>query len=557
MSPVLQLRMLTVMSRASLLTLMECVARDTSMGCSPESANGGDDVERARVEATEAAERRQRWSIKHQLEQSALAPRHEWVDRLPQGQLFALQRDAGNHAVTRLLSRAPVDLDPGRFFEKHPEMVEGKKKDKQGPEYATRSDATSYESQPEALREIIERSQGELASSWFSRLSDEARSNLVHMYNRMLVYGVWGHVRVIKSVEAGERPVNLGLLKLHVAGKSQSVVFEIYDGKALREALIHSGHFGKDTGPFGVFHSGQTSMREWRMETVDGLHLSIGMGTEADAHIDKRSPTNRPKGAIGQFDFVRSVEHHWQELWPEFGRNIPGWLMRVPQHVYEWLVDKLKFLGAGERFRAALKSIPEAFFNAAAYAVGILDAAWAGTTFKPADKIEHLDPSQRERDTDFVVVKEYRFGGKGKGASPPALAPVAQVAMDAELREAVSRAVYAADPGVVRPTGRDKRDQDDYADAPMVGLAMAGKILHQARARGVAIELDLGALYYDLATAEIMQVKQQLTTIGRTAREALAVALTARKEGELANAVLGVRSGTTQLGRSPVRFPLH
>jgi hypothetical protein len=87
--------------------------------------------------------------------------------------VLALQRGAGNQAVARLLSRAPVDLDPGRFFEQHPEMVEGKKKK---PEHATRSDATSYESQPEALREVIERSQNEAASSWFARLSDEARS---------------------------------------------------------------------------------------------------------------------------------------------------------------------------------------------------------------------------------------------------------------------------------------------------------------------------------------------------------------------------------------------
>lgn len=487
-----------------------------------------------------------------------MAPREEWVDRLSQGQLLALQQGAGNHAVTRVLSRAPVDLDPGRFFEKHPEMVEGEKKDKQGPEHATRSDATSYESQPEALREVIERSQKELAWSWFSRLSDEARRNLVYTYNRMVVYGIWGHVRVIKSVEAGERPVNLGLLHLHVAGKSQSIVFEVYDGKALRDTMLNSGRFGKDVGPTGALHPGQTSMREWSMETVDGLHLSIGIGTEADAHIDKRSPTNRPKAQTSQMDLVRSLEHHWQEVWPEFLRAGPGWLVRVPRHVYAWLVDKLKFFGAGERFRAALKAMmPEAFFNAAAHAVGILDAVWAGTTFKPADKVEHPDPSQRERDTDFVVLKEYRFGGKGKGARPPAEAPAAQASMDAELSEAVSSAVYAVDPGVVRPTGRDKRNQDDYADAPTVGLAMAGKILYQARARGVTIEFNLGALYYDLTTAEIAQVKQQLTAIGRTAREALAAALTARKEEDLAQAVLGVRSGNTQLGPLLVRFPLH
>lgn len=259
--------------------------------------------------------------------------REAQADRLSRGQLLALQQSAGNQAVTRLLSRAPVDLDPARFFELHPEMVKGKKK--KDAEHATRSDATSYESQPEALREIIERSQKEAAASWFSRLSDEARSNLVYTYNRMVAYGIWGHVRVIRSVEAGEKPVNLGPLQLHVAGKSQSIAFEVYDGKAIRDTMLNSGHFGKDVGPAKALHPGQTSMREWSTETADGLHLSIGLGTEADAHIDKRSPTNRPEAQTGQMDLVRSLEHHWQEVWPEFLRAGPGWLVRVPQHIYD------------------------------------------------------------------------------------------------------------------------------------------------------------------------------------------------------------------------------
>lgn len=478
-------------------------------------------------------------------------------EALPYSQVLAMQQAMGNRAVARLLSRAPVDLDPGRFYERHPDMVEGRPKEKMAAEHASRSDALSYESQPEALREVIVRSVGELASSWFSRLSDEARSNLVYTYNRMIAYGIWSQVRIIKSVVPGERPVSLGPFELHVAGKSQSIVFEVYEGRTLRDTMINGGKFGKDVGPAGVLHPGQTSMREWNMETVDGLHLSIGIGNEADAHIDKRSPTNRPKAQTTQMDLVRSLEHHWQEVWPEFLRVAPEWLLRVPQHVFNWLVDKLKHFGVGERFRAALKSIPEAFFNAAAHAVGIFDAVWAGTTFKPANKVEHPDPSQRERGTDFVVVKEYGFGSKGRAARPPAVAPVAQASVRPEWADAVTRAVEAADPGVVRPTGRDKRGQGDYAAAVTVGLAMAGKILHQAKAGGVRIEIDLGSLYYDMTATEVADVKQQLSRIGRAARESLAAALTASKEDRLAEAVLGVRSGATQLGRSPVFFPLH
>jgi hypothetical protein len=295
------------------------------------------------------------------------------------------------------------------------------------------------------------------------------------------------------------------------------------------------------------------------VETVDGLHLSSGPGTAADAHIDKRSPTNRPHAQTSQFDFIRSIEHHWQELWPEFGRKLPGWLVRVPQYVFEWLVDKLEFVGVGERFREALKAIPKSLFDAAAYAVGIFDAVWAGTTIKTFDKVGDPDPSQRDPHTALVVLKEYRFGSKGRGALPPADMPPAQASMDAELSESISRAVYAADPGVVRPSGRYKRDQDDYPGAPTVGLAIAGRILHAANAGGSMIGLDLGELFYDLTAPEIAQVKQQLRVIGRTAREALAAALTApdRKEEELAQAVLAVRSVNVQLGRSLVWVPLH
>ena len=472
-------------------------------------------------------------------------------------QLVAGRSTAGAAALGRVPASGAVDLDPRRFLEKHPELVGGSKKtEKKAPEHAVRSDATSYESLPEALREVLERSFPEVASSWFSALSDEARGSLVYIYNRMASYGIWEHVRIIKSVEAGEKPVRLGGLQLHVAGKSHSIVFEVYEGKALRDTMLGSGKFGKDVGPTGALHPGQTSMREWTTETVDGLHVSTGSGSEADAHIDKRSPTDKPRGQIGQMDVVRSLEHHWQEVWPEFLRTGPGWLVRIPRHVYEWLVDKLAFFGAGERLRAALKTIPRSLFDAAAHAVGLLDAVWAGTTFKPGEKVEHPDPSQRDEGSDIVVVKEYRFGDKGKDARRPAEAPAAQASLDEELTAAVTRAVSTALPGVVKPSGRH-RPQGDYADTEAVGRAMAGKIMFQARAGGQTIEIDLGPLYHNLSRPEVAEVKQQLAAIGKAAREGLGAALVARKDEDLAQRVLAVKSGTTQLGPSPVWFPLH
>ena len=454
-------------------------------------------------------------------------------------------------------------LDPRTVADANPQWGDAKARAKPGPEHASRADALSYDHQPEALREVLQRSFGEGASSWFLRLSGDERSNLVQTYNRMITYGIWEQVRAIKHVVAGEAPARVGPLELVVAGKSVSVVFEVYDGRTLRDTMLKSQalgedpRFGKDTGPAGALHPGQTSMREFTMTTRDGLHLSIGMGTEADAHMDRVSPTNAPKGQTSQMDLVRSLEHHWQEVWPEFLRLAPGWLVRVPQHVYDWLVDKLQYVGAGPRLRAVLRSIPEAFFDLAAHAVGILDAVWAGTTFKPANKVEHPDPSQRERDTDFVVLKEYRFGSGGGRALPPSSAPRDVASLDPEMTAEVARAVERADPGVIRPTGRDRRDGDDYADAGTVGLAMAQKILHAAKAKGVSIGVELGPLYHDLKPAEAAEVKVQLVRIGTAARAALAAALTARGDEDMSAAVLGVRSGVVQLGRVLTPFPLH
>ena len=293
--------------------------------------------------------------------------------------MLGLQQGAGNRAVAQLLSRQPAAapppflvgqrLDPEKYGKAGPRA-------KPVPERATRSDATSYESQPDALREVLERSFGESAGMWFSRLSDADRSNLTYTYNRMVDHGLWEHVRKITRVESAEKPATLGPVTLYVAGKSASVLFEVYDGAALRDTMLADGErFGADRGPMGALHPGQTSMREFSRKTTDGLHLSIGMGTDADAHIDKKSPTTRPKGQTTQADLVRSIEHHWQEVWPEFLRVAPGWLVKVPYYIYEWLVDKLAFVGAGPRFRALLKSIPKAFFDLAASTLGLADAA--------------------------------------------------------------------------------------------------------------------------------------------------------------------------------------
>src|SRR6476469_8501952 len=68
-------------------------------------------------------------------------------------------------------------------------------------EPSDRADATSYDSQPAALREVLERSFPEIAFSWFGALSDDQRASLVYIYNRMVKDGIWQHVRFIRGVK--------------------------------------------------------------------------------------------------------------------------------------------------------------------------------------------------------------------------------------------------------------------------------------------------------------------------------------------------------------------
>lgn len=482
---------------------------------------------------------------------------HRLVNMAYSAQTKALSPGGSNALGMRSptpVGKAPTpSLDPRAAVEK----VAGNntKPEPKPPEKSDRSNATSYDSQPAALREVLERSFPENAWSVFSALSDANRSNLTYTYNRMVDHGLWGHVRFIRGFVDGEKPVKIGPLELHVAGKSESILFEVYDAKALRDTMLTSGKFGKDSGPTGALHPGQDSMREWTTVSTDGLHLSVGPGNAADAHIDKKSPTNAPKRQTSQMDLVRSLEHHWQEVWPEFLRLTPGWIASVPKGVYDWLVDKTQYLGVGKTFRAALKQIPESLFRIVAHAVGLGDALYAGTTFKPADKVKHPDPSQREKGSDIVVIKEYRFGKRGKKARKPVAPPVEQSSMTEDIQRAVQQAVVAVNPGIIKPSGK-KGARGDFAEAEAVGEAMAGKILYQAKKGGISFGLELGAVYHDLNQTEVKDVKDQLVLIGKAVRETM-IAKFEATDDVLARAISDVRSGLVQLGPSLVPFSVH
>jgi hypothetical protein len=478
------------------------------------------------------------------------------------GAAVALNRAIGNRAFASL-ARETVNLDPRAQADKNRERW-GQAKPASKPERAGRSDVTSWESLPRALKEVLERSWGEAgAFSQYRALSDEARSFLITWYNRMIGYGLWGHVRTVKLILPGEKPAKLGPIHLHVQGLSQSVVFEVYDGRALRDDMLRSEKFGKDVGPGGLLHLGQTSMREWATTTTDGLHLSIGAGTEADAHLDKKSPTDKPHAGESQMDWIRSWEHHWQEVWPEFLRKAPGFLANVPRYVYDWLVDKTKKLGVGKRFRNALKEIPRAFFNIVAELAGLPDAAYAGTTIKQGESFE--DPSTRPRGSWIVILKEYRFGSKGRPAGRPVEVPAAQSPLPEDVAIAVERAITSALPGSVRPTGEVRLESetesliakpDEFAKNEYVAEGLARLILFRAKGGGGQVGIDLGLVYEFLKPAQVEEVKNQLAAIGKITRKALAEELT-KTDDELARKVLLVRSAITPLGGPLHTFPLH
>ena len=493
---------------------------------------------------------------------------------------LALQRAAGNRALARQIPKIALDaleraqnkpipdLTPRRLFDRNPQLGSKPAMPKPGEpkrpkEYATRSDANSWNALPEALREVLTRSWGENPEGRYSvGMSDQARAYLTRIYNRMLDYDLWEHVRYVHRVEPGERPVDLGFTKLRVVGgASQSLVFEVYDGQALRDKMLDGRTFSKDGTFTGLAHRGQDSLREYAIKTRDGLHLSIGDSTRADAHMDDISPTSPPHGIWTDIDIVRGLEHHWLELWPDFIRAGANFLVRFPRRVLAWLDDKVRYFGIGKRLRDVLAFIPRHLLILAEKAV---DLAAAGVVLghqepiiKPSDPTLPDDTPNRRDDTVHIIAsKTFRFGsGGGRPAGKPKAPPAGQAAVDPRVAEAVKQAVERVDPGVIRAPG--SRSGGDYAEAETVGQALAGALVYRAKYGGPAnIAIDLGSLYRKLTDAEVAQVVEQLVRVGKTARIATAHALQEIGNSEAAWKVMQVTKCRTPLGGRTREIPL-
>jgi len=491
---------------------------------------------------------------------------------------LALQRAAGNRALARQIpkialdaleraQRRPVpDLSPRRLADRNPQWVKDRPKrvEPQRPkEYATRSDANSWAALPEALREVLARSWGENPEGRYSvGMSDEARAYLTRIYNRMLDYDLWQHVRYVRGVEPGEKPVDLGFTELRVAGgTSQSLLFEVYDGQALRDKMLDGKTFSKDGTFTGLAHRGQDSLREYTVKTRDGLHLSIGDSTKADAHMDEVSPTNAPQGIWTDVDIVKGLQHHWLELWPEFIRALPNFIVRFPRRVLAWLEDKVRYFGIGKRLRDVLVFIPRHLLILAEKAV---DLAGAGVVvghqepiIKPSDPTLPDDTPNRRDDTVHIIAsKTFRFGaGRGRPAGKPKAPPAGQAVVDPAVAEAVRKAVERVDPGVIRPAG--SRTQDDFADAETVGQALASAFVYRAKYGGPpSVAIDLGPLYHELSEPEAAQVVEQLQRIGKAARIATATGLQDAGNSEAAWRVMQVTKCVSPVGHGRKTFPL-
>ncbi len=164
-----------------------------------------------------------------------------------------------------------------------------------------------------------------------------------------------------------------------------------------------------------------------------------------------------------------------------------------------------------------------------------------------------------------MILKEYRFGSKGRPAGTPVEAPAAQSPLSESVAIAVERAITTLLPGSVRPTGDVRLEgetesllakPDEFAKNEYVAEGLARLILFRAKGGGAQVGIDLGLVYEFLSKAQVEQVKGQLAAIGKIAREALAEEL-GKTDEELARKVLEVRSAVTPLGGGLHHFPLH
>jgi hypothetical protein len=192
-----------------------------------------------------------------------------------------------------------------------------------------------FDKQPADLQSVLTKSFKDPAG-WFGKLDPQNRFALTSIFNRLCRYGLWGHVRLVLKIDAGEAPVLIADRVYDVPGRTPSVYFMSPAGDALIKALMATGRFCMAYGAGASQHPGQTTLRE--ISGSDSLHISIGPADRFDAHIDKYSPTPEHTGSsfCSNRPTVAALTHIGRELVPEKIRKktgIPG-VQLFPEQIF-------------------------------------------------------------------------------------------------------------------------------------------------------------------------------------------------------------------------------
>lgn len=247
------------------------------------------------------------------------------------GRVLALQRMAGNRAVSQLVQRfprTPTPLKPEELVGPVPKPFEG----------AVSEDL--YKDLPDDLKRIMAKSFAKPAQCWNDRFDRDQKLAVAAIYNRFQRFGLWGSVSRISQVKKSTPPI---WCKFRVQADTPSIEFD-GDAEGLSKALLASPKMCHDTPLGASLHPGQSSYRE--VSDTDSLHISVGTPTDQkagpfstagrrlfDAHIDRFSSPLGKKGLFCEYDPQRSVRHIGNEA-------VPGILtkdkykLRVPFNIF-------------------------------------------------------------------------------------------------------------------------------------------------------------------------------------------------------------------------------
>ena len=102
------------------------------------------------------------------------------------------------------------------------------------------------------------------------------------------------------------------------------ITFESPDPAALVAGLEASDRFCRDTTMGRLYHPNRVSYRE--ISSHDSLHVSVGVGNQVSAHLDRHSPlaTTRCGGPECRYSLLRIAAHNVSGMVADMWRVIRG-----------------------------------------------------------------------------------------------------------------------------------------------------------------------------------------------------------------------------------------